>query len=60
MAKSLLQKIFSLRNHRTDILPPPKRLEKKQPTPRKGKIIIKRKITHKPCNTSPKAKPIDN
>ena len=52
--------MFSIKNFRNGNSVTKNSKITKNPTTKKGKIIIRKKITHKPCNTHPKAKPIDN
>lgn len=63
MARSFLERLFSIKNFRKVNISNQSNQQKinlqKNSAP-KGKIIIYRKITNKSCNTSPKAKPIDN
>ncbi len=57
---SLLARLLSVKNHKHGVLNPNNQTPKFNQQPRKGKIIIRRKITNKPCNTNPKTKPLDN
>ncbi len=61
MARSFLERLFSIKNFRNgNNIPKTNQPNLQKSAPKKGKIIIYRKITNKSCNTSPKAKPIDN
>lgn len=59
MGRSMLEKMFSVKNFPNGNNNPKPKTQKNL-APKKVRVIFRRKITNKPCNTNPKAKPIDN
>ncbi len=60
MGRSFLERLLSKNFRNENNIPKTNQLQNSAPKTKKKKIIFYRKITNKSCNTSTKAKPIDN